>query len=159
MGRSTVRSLLLRTKTSLLTSPPPDITFLNGHLFPNVTWSTLATIESDHLPITVSLSSHAPPSLRKAHSYTNFHKADWEGCTAESERRFAVTPMQTSCSAGENVFLRILSDARRHHIPCGYVMGYCGPLPDAVWLLITERNQRCTDDPLDPAIKLLDRDI
>ena len=34
----------------------------------------------------------------------------------------------------------------------------CGPLPDAVRPLITERDLCCTDDPLDPTIKLLDWD-
>ena len=122
-------------------------------------WSTLTTLESDHLPITVSLSSYAPPSLQKAHSYTNFHKADWEGFTAESERRFAETPMPTSCSAGKIFFSHILSDAGRHHIICGYVGDYCDPLPDIVRPLIAERDQLRKDDPLDPSIKLLDRDI
>ena len=65
-----------------------------------MTWSTLTTLGSDHLFITFSLSSHTPHSPRKAHSYTNFHKADWEGFTSESERRFAETPLPTSCSSG-----------------------------------------------------------
>ena len=50
MGRSTVRNLLLRVKTSLFASLPmqgqpssPDITLLSGHLLPVVTWSTLTT--------------------------------------------------------------------------------------------------------------------
>ena len=81
------------------------------HLLPDVTWSTLTTFGCDHLTITVSLSSHAPPSPRKSRSYTNIRKADWEGFTVESERRFAETLLPTSCSAEEKVFLRILNDA------------------------------------------------
>ena len=106
----------------------------------------------------LSLSSHAQPSPRKASSYTNFCIADGEVFTTESERRFAEAPLLTSCSAGEKFFRRILSDAGRHHIHCGYVRDYCGPLPDVVRFLIAERDQRYTDHPLDPAIKLLDRD-
>ena len=89
----------------------PDITLLSGHLLPGDTWTTLTNLGSDHLPITDTLSGHAPPSLRKAHSFTNFRKTDWEGFTIESERRFAETPLPTSCSAGEKVFRRILGDA------------------------------------------------
>ena len=137
----------------------PDITLLSDHLLPNVTWFTLTTLGSDYLPITVSLSSDDPPPPRKARSYTNFRKADWEGFTAESERRFTETPLPTSWFAGEKVFRRILSHAWKHHIPCGHVRNYCGPLPDVVRPFITERDQRRTDDPLNPAIKLLDRDI
>ena len=60
---------------------------------------------------------------------------------------------------GEKVFQRILSNAGGHHIPCCYVRNYCSPLPCVVRPLITKRDQRRTDDPLDLAIKLLDRDI
>ena len=59
----------------------------------------------------------------------------------------------------EKVFRSILGDAGRHHIPCGYVRDYCFPLPEVVRPLISERDQRRTDDPLDPATKLLDGDI
>ena len=147
MGSCTVRSPMLQTKSSLLTSPP-DITLLSGHILPDVTWSTLTTLGTYHLPITVSLSSYAPLSPQKAHSYTNFHKADWEGFTAESERRFAETLLPTSCSDGEKVIRGILSDAGRYYIPCGYVRDYCGPLPDVVRPIFTETDQRRTDDPL-----------
>ena len=88
----------------------------------------------------------------------NFRKVDWEGYTAESENKFANTPLPTSCSAEEKVFRQILSNAGRHHIPCGYVRDYSRPLPEVVRPLISERDQRRTDDPLNPAIKLLDRD-
>ena len=67
--------------------------------------------------MTISLSSHAPPSLRKARSFINFRKSDWEGFTAETERIFANTPLPTSCSAGEKVFGRILGDTERHMTP------------------------------------------
>ena len=129
----------------LSTHFPPDITILSGHLLPDVKWSTLGAY---HLPITVSFSSYAPLSPRKVHSHTNFHKADWEGFTAEWERRFAETPLSTSCLAGEKVIWRILSDAGRYHIPYGYVRDYSGPLPDVVQPLIIERDHRNTDGPL-----------
>ena len=93
---------------------PPDITLLSVLLLPDVRWSTLTILGSDHLPITVSLSSHAPLSLRKGHSYTNFHRAYWEGFTVKSERRFVETP-QPSCSAGDKCLLAYLQ--RRLKIP------------------------------------------
>ena len=98
MGQSTVRSSLLQTKTCLLTFSP-DITLLSVHLLLDMTLSTFTNLGSYNLPITVSLSSYAPPSPQKGHSYTNFHKADWEGFASESDRRFTETPLPTSCSA------------------------------------------------------------
>ena len=106
-----------------------DITLMNGHLLSDATWSTHTTLWSNHLPITISLSSHAQSSLRKALSFTNLRKADWEIFTADTERKFADTPLPTTCSADENVFRRILGDAGRHHTPCGYVRDYCSPFP------------------------------
>ena len=67
----------------------PDVAPLRGNLLPDVACFNLTTLRSDLLPETDFLSSHAPPSARKAHSFTNFHKAYWEGFTAESESRFA----------------------------------------------------------------------
>ena len=52
-GRSTVHNSLLWTKIFFLFQgqpSSPDITFLGGHLLPGKTWSTLNTLESDHLP-------------------------------------------------------------------------------------------------------------
>ena len=49
MGPYTVRSSMLQTKISLLTSPP-DITLLSGHLLPDVTWSTLTSLGTYHAP-------------------------------------------------------------------------------------------------------------
>ena len=43
----------------------PDITFLSRHLLSDAMWSTLTTLGSDHLPITVTLSSHAPTGRGK----------------------------------------------------------------------------------------------
>ena len=118
-----------------------------------MTWSTHAPLGSDHLPITISFSSHASLSPRKTRSFTNFCKADWDGFTAETEKNFADTPCW-----GKS--LQAYPRRRPEDtIPCGYVKDYCDPLPEVVRHLISERDQRCTDDPIDPAIKLLERDI
>ena len=53
LGRSTVRNRNLPTSLPSLGQPSsPDITLLKEHLLPNVTWSTLTTLGSDHLPKT-----------------------------------------------------------------------------------------------------------
>ena len=45
------------------------------------------------------------------------------------------------------------------HIFQGYIEVYCGPLPEVIQFLIYERDQRRQDNPLDPAIQQLGRDI
>ena len=153
--RPAVRSSLLRTKTSisdspLRASPPRQMSpFSAGISSPKWHGRT-----SPPLGLTISLSSHAPPSPRKARSFTKFRKADWKGYTAELERKFAETPLPTSCLQADHRRCR-----KTPHIPSGYVRDYSGLLPEVVRPLISERDQRRTEDPLDPAIKLLDRDI
>ena len=89
---ATVRNSLLRTKISLLDSPPRTSPsrqmspFSAGISSPMWHGPPSQPLGSDHLPIIVSLSSHAPSSPRKARSFTNFRKVDWEGYTAESAR-------------------------------------------------------------------------
>ena len=78
---------------------------------------------------TISLSSHAPPSLQNVYSYINFHKSDWKGFTVETGMRFAEIPLPTSCSAGEKV------DVGRHQIPCG-CQGLLRPSP---WCCVTSQ--------------------
>ena len=91
-------------------TPLPGTALLTGyhlltrHLLPDVTWSTLTTLGSDYLTITISLSSHALPSPRKSHSFTNFSKADWVGRIYSRDREdICDTLLPTSCSAGEKV--------------------------------------------------------
>ena len=55
----------------------------------------------------------------------------------------------------KKIFRLILSNARKRHIPWGYIREYYGPLPKAVQPIIAERDQ-CNIDNL---LKLLDRDI
>ena len=125
-------------------------------------WSTFTTLRSDHLPITIYLSSHSPLSLRRAHCCTKFFKADWEGFTAESSKRRDL--LRTHCQSpallrkkSPCVFSAMLEDTIS--IVAMSETRYCGPLPDIVWPLIAERDQRHIDDPLDLVIKLLDREI
>ena len=76
--------------TRLPSGPPssPDVTLISGHLLLDSTWSTHTTLGSDHLPILTRLPglSTAP---RRARSYVNFLRADWEGFEREAELLFS----------------------------------------------------------------------
>ena len=77
---------------------------------------------SPPLGLTISLTSHAPPSLRKARSFTNLHKADWEGYTAELKRKFTDTPLPTGNSCNRRG-KSLQADPRR-----------CRKTPHPLWL-------------------------
>jgi hypothetical protein len=74
----------------------PDVAFISTHLVPSITWTVHMTLNSDHLPITLSVSTgDCPP--RSQRTYTNFFKADWVGFVREIESLFAQKPPPTSC--------------------------------------------------------------
>ena len=41
-----------------------------------------------------------------------------------------------------------------YNIPRGYITDYCGPLHDVVWPFIADRDQRFSNNSIDPAIQL-----
>ena len=88
--------------------------------------STLTTHESDHLPITTTSSSLAPPSSREVRFQHKLRKGDREGFTTKSERKFAEIPLPTSSSTVEKViFRRIVGHVRRYHTPCWLLPSPC----------------------------------
>ena len=79
------------TPTRLPSSGPPsspDITLISGHLLLDSTWSTQTTLGSDHLPIMIKLPG-LTAAPRRARSYVNFLRADWEGFERETESLFS----------------------------------------------------------------------
>jgi hypothetical protein len=68
-------ALNLDTPTRLPSSGSPtssDITLASAHIALAATWLTHVRLNSDHLPITISLPSDGAPPLRAAKSYVNF---------------------------------------------------------------------------------------
>ena len=141
-----------------LTSWCPDVTLISGHLLLDSTWSTHTTLGSDHLPILTRLPglSTAP---RRARSYVNFLRADWEGFERETELLFSslAPPPPLSCAKGEKEFRKVLATAAKHNIPAGYRRDFRGHrIPEAVRSLIEERDSCRTNDPNDAKVKILD---
>ena len=119
-----------------------------------MTWSTLSSLGSDHLPITVSLYCHASPSPRKARPTRTSARLTGTGRDSkESQKGHSLKHLWGSAKlllCWRKCLQRILSDVRWHHIPCGHVRDYYGSIPDVVRPFITERDQGHTNDPLDP---------
>ena len=164
MCQSTVRNLLLRNKISLLASPtrvsPAHQISPSEQAYPP--WCDVVHPYHPWVrpPPHNTLFSHLPHSTQKARSFMNFHKADLEVFTAESERKFAEKPQPTSFSAEEKKSSVVFSATLEDTISPEVMFGLLQPSPLlCATLHHRERDQRLTDDPLDPAIKLLYRDI
>ena len=120
----------------------PDISMATQHIALDSRWSTLTTLNSDHLPILIQLggafaSTFPEPPHR---TFINFRKANWEAFQGETEREFALLTPPSTCGAGEKAFRFILSEAAKHHIPSGHVPNMIPRLSARAREIIRERD-------------------
>jgi hypothetical protein len=130
-------------------SSSPDISLISAHLALSVSWDADISLNSDHLPICSSVIDDQPPP-RTSKCYVSFKQAKWGLWTSETERRFASSPLPTSCSKGVKLFQSILCKASGHHIPAGFRKDFRPGLPRAAIDLTEERDWRRSIDPNDP---------
>ena len=56
----------------------PDITRISSNLYHQTTWKTIYALNSDHLPILITINTKSKYKLQQNRkSYTNYNKADW----------------------------------------------------------------------------------
>ena len=124
-------------------------------------WSTLTTLNSDHLPILILLGSTYSTGFPEPphRTFTNLKKADWGSFTSEIERRFSLLSPPSSCSTGEAQFRLILLRSAKHHIPTGHIPNMIPNLSDPTKSLISQRDTLRQLHPTDPHIHALDRQI
>ena len=136
----------------------PDITLASAHLVPSISWETLTTLNSDHLPIKVSFqSSEGSPRLQR--TFINFHKADWSGYIRESELLISSESLPTSVAKGEKILSQILRTAAKHNIPSGYRKDLIPGLPSEAKHLINQRDAIRVRNPKDPKVSRLNDEI
>jgi hypothetical protein len=141
------------------TAASPDVTLASAHVALVSTWATHVQLNSDHLPITVSLPCDEVPPPRTTKSFTNFCKADWPAFIRESEGIFRGLETPLSCGAGEKLFRNVLQTAAKHSIPAGYRRECTPGISREAAAFIMERDNLRAADLADPAIELLNHDI
>ena len=129
----------------------PDVAVVNTPLALSFDWSLSTTLNSDHLPMSLSFPDDSAPT-RGARSFTNFRKADWEGFRRDSEELFSRLRPPTSCAAGEKVWRRVMQKCSSRHIPAGFHRIFSPGLDSTSASLIRERDDRRRQDPNDPEI-------
>ena len=81
----------------------PDLTIATPHIGIDSEWSTLITLNSDHLPVFIRLggafSTDFPEHPHR--TFTNLRRADWTSFTRVTEEGFSGLAPPSSCSAGE----------------------------------------------------------
>ena len=139
----------------------PDITLLSGHFLPDATWSTHTTLGSDHLPIGQPSPSPITPRPHRGKNVPLRTFASLTGRDLQQRQRgnspiplYQPPALLEKKSSG--LFLAKLEDTTS---PV-FMLGTTAALSlKVVRPLISLRYQLRTDDPLDPAIKLVDQDI
>ena len=137
----------------------PDLSLISAHLATDAVWLTHVRLNSDHLPITIDLSSpeYQPTRIKKA--YTNFRLADWTSFTEESERLFSSTTPSTNPSIAAKQFQKIVNRVSKRTIPTGYRKSYVPGLTPEIRNLTNQRDNLRQSNPTDPAIGTLNAQI
>jgi hypothetical protein len=152
---------------SSATSPTsPDISISTTDIGPSASWSTLTTLNSDHLPILISLplsnpTSANPPLPRR--TFTHFNKPNWPAFTMEIES--SLTPLTNPLNStnpialSEFSFRSTIQAASKHHIPQGNIKNFSPGLTTDTLNLISKRDALRFSNPSDPLINSLNLKI
>jgi hypothetical protein len=75
------------------------MSLISAHVALSVNWATELTLNSDQLPIGITIIDDQPPP-RSSKTYVNFKCAKWGIFTSKVEERIARLPQPSSCSQG-----------------------------------------------------------
>ncbi|XP_018025319.1 uncharacterized protein LOC108680902 [Hyalella azteca] len=137
----------------------PDLTLISPHLALDAVWTPLAHLNSDHLPISISLDSMNSPNNHPFHTYINLCRADLDGYASETEAAFSTAAPPSSCSQGEVFFRRVCTLAARRHIPRRCRRDFISNLPPSAIPLIQERDRTRALNPNHPSLPDLNNNI
>ena len=129
----------------------PDVALVHTPLALAFDWSVSTTLNSDHLPLSLSFADDSTPT-RGGRSFSNLKKADWEGFKRESEENLARLPPPKSCVVGEKVWRRIMQQCSAHNVPAGFHRIFAPGLDATSAALIAERDDLRRRNPNDPEL-------
>ena len=137
----------------------PDISLASASILPYANWQVHKTFGSDHLPITISLTSDIKPQPSENKTYVNFRKADWQQFEYDTEQDFSALPPPTDVYKAEKIFRRIVNGAAKKNIPAGRIKSIIPEIPTATADLIKERDRLRESQPDAPEIQTLNKQI
>lgn len=83
------------------TSSSPDISIIASSLITTAEWNVDTALNSDHLPITITLNRRVKEIYPSCRTFVNFGKAHWESFTTTTEAEFARLNTPTNVFAAE----------------------------------------------------------
>ena len=142
----------------------PDISTASNTISNKISWKTLTELSSDHLPILITFNSRSLIRQQPARrSFTNYHKANWEGFTAEIEEALADVEPPQNVHQANAILSNLILSADKHNIPKGKIHSRHKLLPQEIRTVIQHRNDIRRNNPKDQEIpqlnQLIDRQI
>ena len=138
----------------------PDVTTMSSSLYNRTTWKTIHTLNSDHLPILLTIQTDNGDTIQQnRRSYANCGKADWDGFTRDTEDAFSALQPPTDMHDANGTFANILCQAGGKHIPVGKIRNTDKLLPQDIRNKIRQRNWTSKNTPQHPSIPELNKEI
>ena len=141
-------------------SSSPDITTISTNLYHQTSWKTIYALNSDHLPIIITLNTKTNYKLQQnRRSYTNYNKADWQKFSEEIEEIILKTNTTEDIHTANRILTNAILTADKHCIPKGRIKNNKILLPENIRTKISERNKMRQSNPHNPNLKSINDEI
>jgi hypothetical protein len=125
-----------------------------------MTWKTLQALNSDHLPIKISLNTKTKYRLiQHKHTYINYKKADWTKFTEQIENRLTHEIPPTEVHTSSKTLTNLILTADKHFVPKGRINNRIKLLPLDIRNTIKTRNRMRAIDVHDIRLQRLNQEI
>ena len=94
----------------------PDISLASSDIFGCAAWRTITALNSDHLPIIITLQCEFSKVSSARRTFINFSKADWDGFYTACEKGFSNAATPTDAFTEEQQFRQILIRAGKYEM-------------------------------------------
>ena len=149
----------LPTRVTEQCQSSPDISIATSNLLPTCSWTVHSALNSDHLPIIITLNTKTQKVKAEDKTFVNVSKANWDGFSSFTEEIFARIPKHNNVIQSEKSFRNILNKAAKKYIPAGRIPNIIHEIPTEAANLIDKRDQMKAANPSDNRIPNLNREI
>ena len=147
------------TRVANNSATAPDVSIASISLLPTTNWKVENKLNSDHLPITISVSATLKKFNSKPQTFINFSKADWPKFQSFTEKEFSKAKKVDNIHEAENFFRTTLQKASKRFIPAGRIPTIYNALPTEAAKLIDERDEVKKNNPADARLPDLNKNI
>lgn len=149
----------LPTRITPTCTSAPDISLASPSLLPTASWKPETKLSSDHLPIIISIPIEVKKTKSANRTFINFRKADWKGFRNYTESIFSRAEEVTDVHKSEKYFRSVVQRAAKKFIPTGRILRTYNSVSSETAKLISERDKIRQENPSDPRLKDLNKNI